>query len=276
MNKKNNYRFIADIFSFTDAKYNLCLLIYSLSALLTSFIVGRNIQYLLNAIQENRYEDFLLFAGISLGLLAAVIVLRFFTRLFVIRASDYLGERLYRDIFVRLTGLSLSALDRQKPGDLQSRMTFDVRAASRIYRLDLDYIAGLVFNGFGSLILMFGIKWETGILALLCGAAGYLVNIKFLNPLQDHSRRLSSRMGNMTDVFTQIVRGASTVRIYGLQGWLENNFSLHNEESRKTGFKLNRIGVIQNLLNGILRNVNTFLFLGLALFFLARGNMLFG
>jgi ABC-type multidrug transport system fused ATPase/permease subunit len=238
--------------------------------------VGRNIQYLLNAIQEGQYQNYVRFAGASIGLLGAVMLLRYFTRFFVIRASDYLGERLYRNTFDRITGLSLSAMDRQKPGDLQSRVTFDVRTASRIYRLDLDYIASLVFNGFGSMVLMFGIKWEIGILAVLCGAAGYLLNIKFLPCIQFHSRGLSSRMGDMTGVFTQLVRGASTIRVYNMREWLEGNFNAHNEETRKAGLKLNRIGVIQDALNNALRYVNTFLFLGVALLFLARGRILFG
>jgi ABC-type multidrug transport system fused ATPase/permease subunit len=273
---KNSCRFIRDILDYTDPKYNLYLLAYSFSALLTSFIVGRNIQYLLNAIQKNQYQNYLWFAGVSVGLLVVVMALRYFARFFVIRASDYLGERLYRHLFDKVTGISLSAMDRQKPGDLQSRMTFDVRTASRIYRLDLDYIAGLAFNGFGSMILIFIIKWEIGILAVLCGAAGYLVNIKFLPLIQSYSRHLSSQIGDMTDVFTQLIQGASTIRVYGIQQWLEKNFNMYNEEARKIILKLNRIETIQNLFNGILRNINTFLFLGIVLLFLAWGRLLFG
>jgi ABC-type multidrug transport system fused ATPase/permease subunit len=273
---KQNYRFIRDIFSYTDRKYNLYLLAYSLSALLTSFIVGRTIQFLLNAIQENQYNNYVRFAWISVGLLIAFMLVRYFARFFVIRASDCLGERLYDNLFVRLGGITMSAFDQQKTGDLQSRATFDVRTASRIYRLDLDYVARLVFNGLGSLVLMFLIEWEIGIVAILCGVIGYLIIIRFLPGISSHSRRLSSQIGTMTDVFNQLIRGASTIRVYGLRAWLENSFNVYNEETRTTGLKLNRIGVIQELLNRILRNVNTFLFLGVALLFLARGRLLFG
>jgi ATP-binding cassette subfamily B protein len=272
----HKYGFAGKIFSYADPLYVIHLILNALSILLVSFAVGKNIQFLLNAIQEFNTEAFLRYSGLSLAVLFAAMILNGFTRYFVLKRSELVGKKLFLGLFTRITRLPAAIFDTQKPGDLQSRLTFDVRNAVRIYRLDLGYICGLLFNGAGSLVLIFLIKWEIGVLALLCGMAGYLINMKFLAPIQKNARALSSDTGKLTDVFTQLIKGASTIRIFGLGQWTETKFRVHNDSIRKNGLALNRIGVFQEITQSILRNINTFLFLIITVMFLNRSGFHFG
>jgi subfamily B ATP-binding cassette protein MsbA len=272
----HKYEFAGKILSYTDPLYVVNLFLNALTILLVSFVVGKNIQFLLNTVQEFNTEAFLRYSGISLVVLFAAMILNGFTRYFVLKRSEFAGRRLFLGLFTHITRLPAKTFDAQKPGDLQSRLTLDVRNATRIYRLDLGYICGLLFNGTGSLVLIFLIKWEIGVLALLCGAAGYLVNMKFLVPIQKNARALSADTGKLTDVFTQVIKGASTIRVFGLEQWIEDQFRIHNDDMRKNGLALNRIGVFQELAQSVLRNINTFLFLIIAVIFLGHNSFHFG
>ncbi|MDR3147528.1 MAG: ABC transporter ATP-binding protein/permease, partial [Treponema sp.] len=270
------YDFIGRILALTDAGYIVHLLLNAAVLLAVSFVVGKNVQFLFNTIQEFNRVAFLRYAILSLALLLAAMVLSGFTRFFMLRRSELLGQRLFLSLFTHITQLPLKVLDAQKTGDLQSRLTVDIRNATRIYRLDLGYICGLLFNGAGSLALIFFIKWEIGLAAVLCGMAGYFVNTRFLAPIQKNARALSAGTGSMTDIFTQLIRGASTIRIFGLEKWAEDRFDVHNNGIRESGLALNRIGAFQELAYSALRNVHTFVFLIVAILFLNRGGFHFG
>jgi ABC-type multidrug transport system fused ATPase/permease subunit len=270
------YKFIKDIFACTDIKYNTALVLYSVTSLAGSFIIGQSIKLILNSIQENTFDFFINYLWISLAFLAALMPVSYFTRFFVLKSAEYVGERFFINLFRHITGLPAVYFDRHEKGDLQSRMTFDIQRSSRIFKLDLDYISKLLFNGFGCLILIFIIKWEIGLLAVLCGILGYLINIRFLQPVQKISREISARTGNMTDIFSQIFRGSSTIRVLNLHQWMENKFDTKNSEMKKSGLKLNGIGALQCLINEIIANINTFLFLVISLAFLSGGGLLFG
>ncbi|MDR2136627.1 MAG: ABC transporter ATP-binding protein/permease [Treponema sp.] len=269
-------RFIKDILAWTDTAYNAALLLYSLVSLVSSFVIGQSVRLLLNSIQERNFDAFLSCILTSMAALAALVPISYAARFSTLRSAEYVGKRLCIDLFTHITSLPAAYFDTHKAGDLQSRMTFDIQRSTRIFRLDLDYIAKLLLNGIGCIVLMCIIKWEICLLAVACGIIGYMLNIRFLRPVQQSSREISGQAGNMTDTFTGIIRGSSTIRALGLQRWTEAKFNADNGLMKKSGLKLNRIGVLQDGIGTIIASINTFVFLAVSLAFLGRGGLRFG
>ena len=155
-------------------------------------------------------------------------------------------------------------------------MTFDVRNAIRIYRLDIGYLTKLVIGGAGNLALIFLISWKIGLLAIGFGLLGYGVNICFLKPVQKLAKRLSQDYRDMTGALLEAIQGSAAVRIFHLQGWMNGKFEARNREMQGAGLKQNRVSALQSLIHTLLGYLNTFLFFGVSLLFLGNGELLFG
>lgn len=272
-----NVKFILkDIFKYSNVKYNIWVILYSITILISSFIIGQSTKLIFNSIQENKWEYFLNYIILAFISLIIIMIISYFARFYTYKASELVGEKLYQKLFAHITKLSMTYFDNHSTGDLQSIITYDVQKAIKIYRLDISYILGLVFNGFGSAILIFTINYKIGLIALGLGIVGYLVNILFLKPIQNVSKKISSQYGDLTDTFTQIIKGNSTIRIFSLYKWMNEKFNVFNNKIKNNGIKLNKIGTLQSFINSIISNINTFLFLIISLLFLSKGNLMFG
>lgn len=146
--------------------------------------------------------------------------------------ADRIGERLFLGLMESVLGMPYHLSSQYAAGDLGSRMTFDVRSASRIYLLDLSYIAKLLLGGTGNLVLIFLINWKIGLLAVFFGLLSYGVNICFLRPMQRLAQRLSQGYGGMTGTLLEAIQGSAVIRIFHLREWMNARFQARNREMK--------------------------------------------
>lgn len=274
MNNKNH--FIKDIRLLLSTRYIVYVVIYSLTTIFSVFVIGQSTKVLLNQLQIEDFQQFVPYILISVAALLIAVMLSYVFRYLVYKEAENIGSRLFTTLFQHVLHLPLRFFEKNTKGDIQSRLTFDVRSIIRIYRLDLSYIASLLIGGLGSIFFIFWIRWEIGLIAIGCGLLGYFVNTRFLKPIKNQSLEISRRMGDMTGSLTEGILGHSVISIFNLQGWMNRRFKILNDKMKNTGMKINRLGIVQGLLNAILSNINTYLFLGVALLFTAHGKIQFG
>lgn len=272
---KNN-GFIREICKRTTPRYCLDLALYGAAVLLGSFVVGQSTKLLLNSLQEGQFAPFLRYILWGLLALAVSAAAGYFSQYSLYKQADRIGEGLFCGLMGAVLGMPYCQSSRYSTGDLESRMTFDVRSAIRVYRLDLSYIARLIIGGIGNLAFIFLINWKIGLLAIAFGLLGYGVNICFVKPIQKLARKLSQGYGDMTGTLLEMIQGSETIRVFRLQDWMNRRFDKRNQEMKAVGLKQNRVSVLQNLIHTLLGYLNTFLFLGICLLFLQKGQLLFG
>ena len=131
-------------------------------------------------------------------------------------------------------------------------------------------------GGVGNLLFIFLIDWQIGILAILFGILGYGINMRFLEPIQQLSKKLSESYGDMTETLLDAIQGSTIIRVFHLEDWMNRRFQARNREIETAGLKQNRVSTLLTLIHTLMEYVNTFLFLGFSLFFLRSGRLLFG
>ena len=271
-----DYGFLRDIWKNTTWRYTLALTVYAVTGLITSFIIGQTTKLLLNSLQLNNFDSFIIYTLWGLMALAVSSIVSYYSRYAVYKQSERIGESLYCSLLKRMMALPFSTIDRYTTGDLESRLTYDVRSAIRIYRLDNSYIINLLVSGIGNIVFIFLINWKMGLLAIAFGILGYAVNMLFLKPIQRLAERISGQYGDMTDTLLEIIQGSTAIRIFHLQDWMNQKFECHNQEMKTVGMKLNNVGVLQGLIHALLDYMNTFVFLGISFLFMRSGQVLFG
>ena len=271
-----DYGFICDIWKNTTPRYTFTLIVYAVTILINSYVIGQTTKLLLNNLQLKNFNSFMVYILWGLMALAVSSIVSYYSRYSVYKQSEQIGESLYCSLFKKIIALPFSTVERYTTGDLESRLTYDVRSAIRIYRLDNSYIIGLLIGGIGNIIFIFLINWKIGLLAIAFGILGYAVNILFLKPIQRLTERISGQYGDMTDTLLEIIQGSTVIRIFHLQDWMNQKFECHNRDMRAIGMKLNNVGVLQGFINTVLGYMNTFVFLGVSLLFMRNGQVLFG
>lgn len=270
------YDFLGDIWSKTTLRYRLDLFFYGIAVLLGGFAVGQPVRLLLNSLQKGSFDAFRSYIGLGLLALGLSAALRYFAQYALFKQSDRIGEQLFNSLMDTVLNLPYHLSGRYDAGDLESRMTYDVRSAIRIYRLDMGYLAKLIIGGTGNLILIFNINRKIGLLAVVFGLTGYGVNMVFLKPVRQLAGKLSRSHGDMAGVLLEAIRGSAEIRIFHMRNRLAEKFQVRNREMKAVGLDQNRIAVIQSLIQTLTGYLNTFVFLGISLLFVQSGELLFG
>lgn len=274
MNNRN--RFLKDLRLFLSARYAVCAILYSLSTIFCAFVIGQSTKVILNQLQIQAFHQFIPYIFISSAILLIAVMLSYIFRYLVYKESEIIGSRIFDTLFRHILHLPMRFFEKKTKGDIQSRLTFDVRNTVRIYRLDISYIAGLIISGLGSIFFTFWIRWEIGLLAIGCGLLRYFVNTRFLQPIRNKSLEKARQMGDMTNSLAEGILGRNVISIFNLQEWMDRRFKIVNDNLKNAGMMINRFSTIQSAFDAILANVNIYLFLGVALYFVANGKIQFG
>ena len=268
--------FLKNILKRTTAFYRVSLLVNTVVVLIGNYVVGQITKKLINNVQIKQFESFFQYVVFGGGVLILCAFIGYFTQRFLYSQADLIGKRLYIDIMETILDFPYNKIKRYNTSDLESRISYDVKCAIRIYRLDLCYIAELLVVGIGDFVFIFLINWKIGLLAMSFGILSYLVNILFLNPIKKIAKNLSQKQGDMLGVLLETIQGSKVIRTFKLCGWINSKYQVQNQHIKNIGEKQNSIETKMCFLQIFMSNMNTFLFLAFCLLFLQNGDILFG
>jgi ATP-binding cassette subfamily B protein len=142
----------------------LCILLTNFFLLTTPLVMG----YAVDRLKESVTREKLAYYGaVIIGLAVCEGIFRFFMRRLIIGVSRDIEYAIRNDIFRHLENLPMSFYQKNKTGDLMSRVTNDLSNVRMLFGPGIMYTANTIIVALFAIILMLRINWQMTLLALL-------------------------------------------------------------------------------------------------------------
>ena len=186
----------------------------------------------------------------------------------MIRISRRVVFAMRRDAFDRLVSLPVSYFDRHQPGDVISRISYDIDTINTSLTHDLVQMAASLVTVVGSLLMMLSI---TPLLVLVFAVTIPLsmavtrYRAKRVRPL---FRERSAKLGAMNGFIEEITAGLKTIRAYGREEAFTHRFDGKNDEAVDAFYRADRFACINGPIVNCINNLSLALisFFGILLY----------
>ncbi|MGA7993068.1 MAG: ABC transporter ATP-binding protein [Thermoanaerobaculia bacterium] len=183
---------------------------------------------------------------------------------------------LRRRVYEKVLAQSGSFFARHPSGDLISRVTGDVDRIQSLFGTDLaDLVQSLATLG-GLVFLVVSLSPELTLAALLIAPAIVVPVVFIARRLRHLSKAARERMGDLTGVLSETIRGARVVQAYGAEKWESGRFSEVNERTFRLAKKGARVMAFASPLVESASVLTFLLLLGYASTRIAAGKMTLG
>ncbi|MFJ3310042.1 ABC transporter ATP-binding protein [Streptomyces sp. NPDC086549] len=194
--------------------------------------------------------------------------------------STWVGERFLLDVrgdvFRHVQGLSLGFFERRRLGDVLSRVTGDVDAVETFLLSGvadgLYHVVRLgVFLG-----LLFYIRWDLTLLALLIVPLFWRAARHFSRLIKAASRERRRRSGSLTAVAEESLGNVALVQAYNRQDWEERRFERESLGKFHATMASARIHAVYGSLVEVIEVAGALAVMGLGTWKLAQGQLTLG
>ena len=174
----------------------------------------------------------------------------------MIRISRSIVFDMRRDAFNRLVSLPVSYFDRHQPGDVISRISYDIDTINTSLTHDLVQMAASLVTVVGSLLMMLSI---TPLLVLVFAVTIPLSMVvtryraKRVRPL---FRERSAKLGAMNGFIEEITAGLKTIRAYGREEAFTRRFDGKNDEAVDAFYRADRFACINGPIVNCINNLS--------------------
>jgi len=142
----------------------VCIVLTNFFLLTTPLVMG----YAVDRLKESVTREKLAYYGaLIIGLAICEGIFRFFMRRLIIGVSRDIEYAIRNDIFRHLETLPMSFYQKNKTGDLMSRVTNDLSNVRMLFGPGIMYTANTIIVALFAIILMLRINWQMTLLALL-------------------------------------------------------------------------------------------------------------
>jgi subfamily B ATP-binding cassette protein MsbA len=183
---------------------------------------------------------------------------------------------LRRRVYERVLGQSGSFFAKHPSGDLIARVTGDVDRIQSLFGTDLADLVQSVATLLGLMVLVVSLSPELTFAALLIAPAIVIPVVVIARRLRHLSKAARERMGDLTGVLSETIRGARVVQAYGAERWESGRFSEVNERTFRLAKKGARVMAFASPLVESASVLTFLLLLGYASTRIASGKMTLG
>jgi len=162
-----------------------------------------------------------------------------------------------RALFRHLTGQSVAYFNRQRSGDVISRLTNDINAVRQSFKLFFEDVVQQPCVIIGSLAMAFD---GAPILTLICIPCYSLLLLPVLwsgKKIIKHGRGRLEKLSVLTESIGQLFSGIRIVKAFGMERREEEEFTEKNKSFIRTTLKMNRAKVKARSLQELLYNIGT-------------------
>ena len=162
--------------------------------------------------------------------------------------TDMAAQSAVRDLraraFAHLQSLSMQFFESMRLGEIQSRCTSDIIAATAIYANLADFLKNSVVV-VGALLYMVYFDWKlTLLIFLLAPVIGVAVG-KFGKKMGQETEKLQSRVADLSAIIIENTSSQKVVKAYHREKFEIERFNHVNEENYRTQMKLAQVGATQ-------------------------------
>jgi len=153
-------------------------------------------------------------------------------------------EKVMKDVRIRLfkhlQSLPVSYFEKSHSGNILSRVNKDTEAL----RAAIGIISGMAWGVVGMMTVIPYIMimdWRFGLIGLGASIIVTILNIKFIIPMREKSRKIHEKTAVMTETITDNVTGFNVIKMYGLKGLFMKKFFEKLDEV--LGYQFSRVKV---------------------------------
>jgi ATP-binding cassette, subfamily B, bacterial MsbA len=183
---------------------------------------------------------------------------------------------LRRTVYEKVLGQSGAFFARHPSGDLIARVTGDVDRIQSLFGTDLADLVQSLATLLGLVVLVVSLSPELTAAALLIAPAIVVPVVIIARRLRHLSKSARERMGDLTSVLSETIRGARVVQAYGAEKWESDRFSEVNERTFRLAKKGARVMAFASPLVESASVLTFLLLLGYASTRIASGKMTLG
>ncbi|MGW5974725.1 ABC transporter ATP-binding protein [Streptomyces sp. NPDC055186] len=194
--------------------------------------------------------------------------------------STWVGERflltLRSDVFRHVQGLSLGFFERQRLGDVLSRVTGDVDTVETFL---LSGVADALYHviRLGVFLgLLFYLQWDLTLLALVIVPLFWRAARHFSRLIKEASRERRRRSGSISAIAEESLGNVALVQAYNRQGWEERRFERENVGRFRATMASTRIRAVYGSVVEVIEVSGVLAVMGLGTWKLAQGQLTLG
>jgi len=189
----------------------LCILLTNFFLLATPRVMG----YAVDSLTESVTRQKLAYYGaLIIGLALCEGVFRFFMRRLIIGMSRDIEYSIRNDVFEHLETLPTSFYQKNKTGDLMSRVTNDLSNVRMLFGPGIMYSANTIVVSTFAILLMFRINWRLTLLALLPLPMVSLSVRYFGKRIHDLTEQTQSRLADLSARVQESMAGVRVVKAF--------------------------------------------------------------
>jgi len=188
-----------------------CILLTNLFLLATPRVMG----YAVDSLKESITRGKLAYYGaIVIGLAICEGVFRFLMRRLIIGVSRQIEYSIRNDLFRHLETLPASFFQKNKTGDLMSRVTNDLSNVRMLLGPGIMYSANTIVVAFIAIMLMLRINWQLTVLALLPLPAVSLSVRHFGKKIHDLTEQSQGKLADLSARVQESMAGIRVVKAF--------------------------------------------------------------
>src|ERR1051326_638156 len=188
-----------------------CVFLTNLFLLATPRIMG----YAVDSLKESVTREKLAYYGaVIIGFAVCEGIFRFFMRRLIIGVSRDIEYAMRNDLFEHLETLPMSFYQKNKTGDLMSRVTNDLSNVRMLFGPGIMYTANTIVVATVAVLLMFRINWQLSLLALVPLPAVSLGVRHFGKRIHDLTEESQARLADLSARVQESMSGIRVVKAF--------------------------------------------------------------
>lgn len=187
--------------------------------------------------------------------------------------GNYVEAEMRMDVFKKLESMNFSYFDKNRTGQLMSRVTTDLFDITELAHHGPEDVWVSIITLVGSCILMFGIRWELAVLVLIFLPVNILLVLKSRKKLMSTSKAVKETTAVINSAIESSISGIRVTQVFTNEDYETKRFAKNNERFIKA--KQSRFKYMSNFLSNIefTGNMMNLVVLAAGGFFIMNGKM---
>lgn len=182
-------------------------------------------------------------------------VLTYFQGIYAAKLAQKTVYTMRNDLFSKIVYLPIRFTDRNKHGDIMSRMTNDVENVSNTVSMSIASLFSAVITLTGTLIVMLTYSVKMTLVALIAVPLTLIGTALMSKVMRKYFVRQQRILGSLNSHVEEMVTGYKTVVVYGREGKSKERFAKINREYKNTAIKANFFGNAMGPMMNMIGNI---------------------
>ena len=171
-------------------------------------------------------------------------LLSFLLSLLMVKLSQRIIRTMRRELFEKITSLPIPFFDRNAVGDMVSRISYDIDTVNSTLSHDLVQVMASVYTVVGSAVFMFRISPPMMIIFVFTVPIAVFFTRYRSKKVRPMFKLRSRKLGELNGYAEEMLSGHHTIRTYGREKTISEDFNRHNAEAMKATYRAEYYGGI--------------------------------